>query len=219
MAVVAAILIAFAIDASWDARKTAEDTREALLGLEAELVENLDLVSSAVAADRRIMSVSDEILTFDESSVSQVPPDSAATLIRALFDGITLNPSEGAINSLLATGAFEEIRSSELRAAIAALPGVFDDQREEVDQIWMGWRRFVDRGIATGTHSSATAIARESGTEETRSDELLSLYVRDMQFREIIADLGSIMDFYARELDGVRSKIELTLSLLRQELG
>ena len=170
IAVVAAILIAFAIDAWWDARRTAEDTRQALMGLEGELVQNLDLVSSAVAADRRLMRVSDEILTLDEPSVSKVSADSAGTLIKALFEGVTLNPSEGAINSLLATGAFEEIKSGELRAAIAALPGVFDDQREEVNQILLAWRRFVDRGIQTGTHSSAVAIARESGTEITRSD-------------------------------------------------
>lgn len=218
-AVVAAILIAFAIDAGWDARKTAEDTREALVGLEEELVQNQRLVSSATAADRRIVAISDEILAMDAASMAQISADSAATLIRALFGGITFNPGEGALNSLLATGAFEEIRSRELRAAIAGLPGVFDDLREEVDQIWAAWRRYTDRGIAMGTHSSAVAIARKTGTETSTSMELLSLYVGDTQFREIIAEIGSIFHFYARELDETGSKIDNALSLLRLELG
>ena len=46
--------------------------------------------------------------------------------------------------------------------------------------------------------SSAT---NNPGTDANTSKQLLSLYVQDTQFREIIAEFGSIMDFYARELD------------------
>ena len=217
-AVVAAILIAFAIDAWWDARGTAEDKREALASLETELQGNLDLLASALRADRQLVNTADAIVMMKPSDAMGVPSDSASILIRSLFHGVTFNPSEGALRSLLATGAIEEIDSRQLRQAIAALSRLSEDLSEEVDQIWMGWQRYVDRGIETGTHSSATALARDTGFQTISSAELLNTYVRDSEFPEIFAEFASIFDWYSRELEDVASEIDRTLSLIQAEL-
>jgi hypothetical protein len=219
VAVVAAILIAFAIDAWWDARGVARDTEEALVSLEAELRENRDLVDQAIQDDVDLVAAIDAMLGMDSEEVGWLAPDSANRLLVSLVEGTTFNPSEGAIRSVLSTGVLEEIEAPELRQAIAGLSGVMTDPIEEMDQMWMAWGRFVEHGIATGTFASFAALTQDIGPQTLSGGQLLSAWLGDQEFREIFANLGFSMESYRAELEVVGTEIERIRGLVLAEIA
>jgi len=218
-AVVAAILIAFAIDAWWEARGVAGDTEEALVSLEAELRENRELINTAIQDDAHFVSTIDAMLKLEPAEVQEISEDSVTQLLRVLSQGTTFNPSEGAIESVISTGVLEEIDSSELRQAIAGLPGRISDPIEEMDQMWLTWGRFVDHGIETGTFSSFVALDQGIGAQKLSGREILSTWLGDEGFREIFAALAYMMESYRAELEMVGPEIDRTRSLLLEEIG
>jgi len=218
-AVIAAILIAFTIDAWWNARGVDRDTEEALSSLEAELRENRTLLDQALQDDSALVAAVDRMLRMDLGEVPRMDPDSASRLLVLLTEGTTLNPSEGALRSVISTGVLEEVDSPELRQAIAGLPGIMADPIEEMDQMWMAWGRLVDRGIETGTYSSFVALTHDIGPQLLSSKEILAAWLSDKTFREILANVASMMESYRAELEWVGEEIDRTRDLLLAELS
>ena len=122
-AIVVSILLAFWIDAWWDARNELAEEREILVGLEAEFVDLRARLDQWSKFNRAGMAVIEEYLS---DSVTDMDPESIewvfayAYLINVLDQG-------GALDALLASGRLERISDRDLRARLAKWPDWLED--------------------------------------------------------------------------------------------
>lgn len=134
-AIVVSILLAFAIDASWDSSRERAEEEQALEGLRVEFSENRRLLQANLEGHRAVLGASGELLTISDG-VGAAEPDSVAFLLRRVFiDAFSFNPSVGVLEGLIASGDLGLIRSEELRSLLASWPGQIDENAE--DEAWV----------------------------------------------------------------------------------
>ncbi|HSG48850.1 MAG TPA: hypothetical protein VLA43_13610 [Longimicrobiales bacterium] len=138
IAIVASILLAFAIDAWWDEWQEAREAREILVDLReefravgAELAVREGEWQAAEASMARLLRAAD---------AGEAPPPAVMdTLLHHLTWTSTFDPGSGALEALLSSGRLEWIEDLELRTALAGWPGVIEEIRDNEE---MG-REFV----------------------------------------------------------------------------
>ena len=130
--VVASILVAFALDAWWEERQLAQEMREDLAIVDAELTENIRLVDQMVEMMLRVTDAGDKLaeamLVNSAADHVDVPGD---WLYWGLFINPTLDPSLGAIDAWIATGRMAGLANPELRKRLASVRGKVNDVTEE----------------------------------------------------------------------------------------
>ncbi len=135
VAIVVSILLAFAIDAAWDASRERAEERQALSGLREEFRENLDLLEINLRAHRSTLSAATTLLAISDGG-PQPAPDSTAVLLRRVFiDAFSYNPSVGVLQGLIASGDLGLIRDPGLRNLLASWPGQLEENAE--DEAWV----------------------------------------------------------------------------------
>jgi hypothetical protein len=128
--ILASILLAFGIDASWEAAELRRDVRSDLQNVARELGANQDRVEFAIDMATRIHAaltyLDIALASVDEPQVSV--PDTVAWLASL---SPTLNPSLGAVDALIASGRMGAIKEPDLTTRLAGLRDVIEDVREE----------------------------------------------------------------------------------------
>lgn len=138
-AIVASILLAFAIDAWWQERQDRSDEQEILAGLKSEFVANLDTLTRHLAYTRRDVQTLENIVTLIESNQS----DNANSIVRETFIEMTTPATtdlrNGTLNALLSSGRLEILQSKKLRTLLASWDGVmrevWDDQANNAKMV------------------------------------------------------------------------------------
>ena len=129
--IVSSILLAFAIDAWWDRQVKADDTRQALRAIEAELVENLAYFQSAEDVYRVAAQAGADLLHLTGPEVSVADGEQVSYLIGEMWRRPDLDPpSTGASAAMVSTGAAARVRSRELRQELALWPAYIERQQE-----------------------------------------------------------------------------------------
>lgn len=129
--VVAGILIAFALDAWWDARGERVQNEARLVALSEDFRASLDRLDSALARHTHIHGRTRalvEALRGSPPGAEVAVPDS---LLSALFEWRTQDWSTGAVEAVLASGGLRGLGSLTLRARLAAWPARVDDIYED----------------------------------------------------------------------------------------
>ncbi len=135
-AIIASILIAFAIDAWWDGRRERAELRGLLEGLHAEFVENRRLIAEAESSTAEMR---EWLLHFHTSS-----PDVAASIPAAdtyqqvylpLVRGWDVTLSTGLLDASVSSGKLALIPSLQTRAALAAFAAAYEDLEDFVRQL------------------------------------------------------------------------------------
>lgn len=124
IAIVASILLAFAIDAWWADRQLRLDLQQNLVALSGELESNLRLIDRELSYRQAVIS-SIETLTQNKPGDGALSPDHVDRLLGDLLWLGRSGFSSGALNSILQTGLLAEIRDGELRRLLAALPASY----------------------------------------------------------------------------------------------
>jgi hypothetical protein len=154
--VVASILVAFALDAWWDARTGRADLRLELDGVARELADNRDALDERlvghVAKARAIEEVLDRISQRSGSSSIELP-DSLIYLVAVTSP--TTDPSAGALDGLISSGRISLIGDLELRRFLASFRTRIDDLREDE----LGARAVAHQGVFSEMAGSAAAEA------------------------------------------------------------
>lgn len=207
--IVVSILIAFALDAWWDGRSRAAEEREALTALSAELAASRAELDSVMAFNVR------QIQRIDRHLNGRFNPDEEPEDLDAFSGGLTFDPSIGAIEAILA-GGLDRVTSLELRAAIAAWPGVL--REIEVDQ-WIMVDRYnalEDALVTRGFHLDVRNARRELGVVSR------STWVRlaaDSLVRQRMSALGGSIGGLLFELEDVEARLADLEGLVEGELG
>ncbi|HKL88082.1 MAG TPA: hypothetical protein VJ884_03680 [Salinibacter sp.] len=135
--IVASILLAFAIDATWAAIREASEVKAALRSVEAELIANRSYFAEIEATHEAVVEAGFEMLTLTGPDPDLDSIERVQYLVGELWKRAGMfPPSSGAVSSLVASGRIGEIGSQELREAIAAWPDYLGRQRELLDVIY-----------------------------------------------------------------------------------
>jgi len=120
-AIVASILLAFAIDAWWDDVQSDARTREVLDAVHLEMESNLSSLQDSIARHEEIrLAIS---LAQDQMSIDGL-------LNEAVIAVEVFEPSTGALDTLIATGMLGSIDDPALRISLAAFKGIAKDLGE-----------------------------------------------------------------------------------------
>lgn len=123
MVIVASILMAFAIDAAWDARRERAEEARTVFGLEEEFRAYVETLEQSVAQS----NVTLRRLGFLFSGSEDVPIDSLDAAFWELLYAPTWDRGSGARDALVASGQLELLRSEALRVSLAEWQGIKDE--------------------------------------------------------------------------------------------
>jgi hypothetical protein len=125
--IVGSILLAFGIDAGWDARQERARRGELMADLEAEVALNVERLADALARQRLRLERVDLLLREITPDAVGLQPDS----LRALQAGVLTNPSYdpawGILDLLIQSGDLALLDDRELRARLAGLQALSND--------------------------------------------------------------------------------------------
>ncbi len=120
-AIVASILLAFAIDAWWDRVQVDLETREILEAVRIEMESNVKALQNSIAHHVEIS----EAIRVAQDQMSTVGVQNTA-----LIDVEVFEPSTGALDTLIATGMLGEINNPALQISLGAFTGYARDLSE-----------------------------------------------------------------------------------------
>jgi hypothetical protein len=137
VAIIVSILIAFGIDAWWDARQDREREVTLLASLRSEFAYNLDELDRLASWHARTSEYANRLLHLSRAdSLDPNPLAMDSLILLALVQPGSYNPRQGAVTALVASGDLRLIRDAGLREGIGAWSGTLEDLREDED--WLG---------------------------------------------------------------------------------
>jgi hypothetical protein len=215
VAIIASILIAFAIDAWWDQNKDRDLEQEYIQALHAEF----SAVSDEITADydRRQQRVDAYTWLLQAISGSQTEPEDSVRVRLSLLTGMARFLAPHTVyDDLVASGGFRLLRSSELRFALleygsqadrlrwseerlnaAYFQGIYPYLLEETD--WLAWKNTLD-------------------LEPVHSWDVDDLLL-DREFQNILVGRLEQLGGTQRETLRLRDIVERVLGLLEAEIG
>jgi hypothetical protein len=222
-AIVFSILLAFALDAWWDARAEARSERNVLMTLAQELdaadVQLQMQLGNYVFLEKATETVADQLVAAGDGQSVAVPD----AYLAALLLDMTYNPPIGTTNTLLASGQVSMLRNWELRVALAEWPAVIQDAVEEQTALWrLGDERLEPLlhqailnlapayQILTGYEQHRQIVVKESGESSVvSSPELWNILYQRLTFLK-----GG-----RNELEVAEKHLKRMVAIVRQELG
>jgi hypothetical protein len=136
VAVVASILLAFWIDAGWEARQERLGEQDALGALHVEMQRNLEAVQERVESNEWAQDRAADFLRMTPAEVrAGLPEDGGATHV-ILWAPFTFDPEIGAAVAFLERGVPRSARAREVRQALTDWNRMIADAREESAVLW-----------------------------------------------------------------------------------
>ena len=133
--IVLGILIAFALDAAWDARARRLAEHDLLAALQDEMEFNLQALDEADSVRATALEAARDLFALCGPEVEGRPfGEIEALLLRIAAGATTLEPRTGTVNSIIQAGKLDLIRSETLRSALASWHEQLRDLREEEDR-------------------------------------------------------------------------------------
>ena len=130
-AVVLSILLAFAIDAAWDARQEREADTARLSALYEELQSHDRLLEEAMAAHRHTVVYGYELLELLGTDITEQSSARISELLDELLNFYRINAPFGSLETAIASGAIARMQNVGLASDLASWPTSIDDLLEE----------------------------------------------------------------------------------------
>ena len=125
--IVASILLAFALDAWWDASQRSRETADLLTALDEEFALAAAELDGTLFGHRSVVAAVDTVLGRLRAGERRIPAGSVAWVI----DAPTSDMHQGTLAALMASGGLERIPSQQLRTLLAGWPAAIADIQEE----------------------------------------------------------------------------------------
>lgn len=130
LVIVASILVAFALDASWANYQESKVEQKILRELRAELESAKVRIEFSITELEGVIEASSDIVNALGKDTSILSPNSAKNLVNRVLAINTLEVPTGVLDSIVASGQVRLISNSELREALAEWPALISDVRE-----------------------------------------------------------------------------------------
>ena len=210
-AIVASILLAFAIDAWWDGVQERAEEQEILSSLRAEFEANQIVLARTAEIHRRVLGAMQDIVSASETQTS-VHDESLDSLFGQAGGTPHYNPATGALAATISSGRIGLVRSIELRNRLAGWNSVVSDLiRDEQTR-----RDFVVHELrpALAEFGIAGGFSATNGPEADFSEALRS--------RQVLAHLRTEIGNVAHLLthfDDAEAAMQAMILDLSEELG
>ena len=221
-AIVASILLAFAIDAWWDDRHERIEELRILDTLRAEFLSNVESIPTyierhQISADST-QALLDMMKAAEPGSTVSFP---AARLARVLGHSTT-NPHSGALDAILQSGELRYINNPAIREKLAAWPRLVVDATENEDLLIALWGPKVIGALAKVV--DLTKLPDRAGPcwEYPTPDQCAANEIRLPRDTEVMAYLVQTGDYAlegARELGLLVDEAKEIVLLINQELA
>lgn len=193
--VTAGILIAFALDAWWDSRATAEQEQVHLRALVSDLQLNVALLTTQIQLEARVASSCQDLLRLARTERADATP-SLGRLVTQVFNSSRYEPVMGAYEALVNSGGLTLIRDEALRGALA---GFAAKVRGQYAESWSNEHYFA---FVRDFGGRVVLLIAQDASENTREREFQQM-LRDPKFQEHLA-----MRFYSeRDIAGKYSEL------------
>lgn len=225
VAILTSILLAFAIDAWWDARQDRQEEVEVLRGLEDEFLSYQRQLDRFMEVSELSMRLLEGVLVSGPPTFRAPPPPAVADSALFLMSVIpTFDATGGALAALLSSGRLELLQSRSLRATLASWPNVISDIRDNELQ-----RRDFDLDVVTPfLVSRDVPLARTKAVSGEWPAPLVSDAEAARSYAELFADPGfaaitavafAAVRNSANEYSSAADKVEEVIEAIRVELG
>ena len=230
-AIVMSILLAFLIDASWDAHKQSLRERELLEGLLTDFEASRPGLEDRLELARRMANGTGQFLDLVEGKslpATVMVPDS---LLFSVLGGPTFEPATNTLDAALASGEIEIIRSSRLRSELAQWRRALADTGEDEREV----RRITNEQLVpllsrvTDVRPYFEMVLQWSGGDPFAAGRLISSSPSGLTGEapllvssELVGALSLrkfFVDFSAADLEELDGRLGRVVKLLREELG
>ena len=201
--IVGSILLAFAIDAGWDAYRERADEQAVLASLEAEFVSNLETLERVIRRHEGFAERAAELEAMSDEEVRAIPAERIEEYERAMGQWMTFEPRGGALSSLVGDGRLGLIRDDGLRDALVEWLQRLDDSAEEAGMLV----RTSERIILRWSH---LADVRKPGSGDT-----LAMLRNDPEMKALVRSKLFFARLYAGELRRLAAHGEKVLLAIR----
>ncbi|MFT5501143.1 MAG: hypothetical protein ACI88G_001276 [Woeseiaceae bacterium] len=226
-AIVASILLAFAIDAWWDERKEASLEQELLAALLIEFKQNVNLLRSASENYETQYLDARNLLVYLDANSEQRNSAELERLVRSLWDARSVHLETGAYEAAAASGILRLISDNELRSHLAAWPSYVAEWAEEEDALFLYRKNFLNpymwgkirtRTIAPDYASfpdgqSPPLIPRAGLDKDALIDSIASV-----EFDNLVTKRAQNTWFALRDCETLISKATRIISLIQTSL-
>lgn len=213
LAILAAILVAFALDAWWEERREQEQMRDALDAVAVEIERNLVLLDEALAFNRVQAAKGFEVVQLTPEQVEALPEDEALRL--GSFPEFNLVSLElGAITAFIEGAFLAVVPDRELRAELAAIPRL----QPEMDEEAMGLMDAQDLMASTMTEAlpMEEMIGLFRDPRGAGRSLLRGVAINEAARRALLGRSFYLGRLYADELEETRAQLGDTLSEIRR---
>jgi hypothetical protein len=205
IAVLAAILAAFALDAWWDQRVEEREMREALSAVSVEIRRNLDLINRAMAYNSSQQELLAEAVALSEAEIQRLDAVQLARFGNVPnFNIVTLEL--GAITAFIQGGYLTVLEDIDLRADLAGLPRLQKEMDEEAEVI-LGQGNDFNRLFANAMPIEAVRALYPLDDPEVNRGMLLAFQQDELLLRSIVQRNFFINFLYASELTASRARL------------
>lgn len=221
VAIVASILLAFAIDATWSGQEERQREQELLAALRSDFARNQELLAIARAEHEGHRLAASEFLTLSDPGGASATSDVPDAVLLGLVSWYTYDPVLGSLNSAIASGQLSLIRDHQLRVALAGWVDSVDDLLES---------EVVDRGHAHDFADVAfdfipfrSAVYRLAGSDRigrpsTGAEDHAAL-LGSLRAENIATNRVAEIGFILSDVSRVERELQTLLELLGEEDG
>jgi hypothetical protein len=155
-AIVASILLAFAIDAWWDDRQERFEEKEVLESLYIEFVANRSAAASVISSHELALQSVATLSQLDQEEILSLSAEEVEQHARFFANPKTFDAVRGSVDALTSAGKLGILQDRELREALTTFVNILDDAVE-------------DRGYMAQTSMTVwNEVARNGGPWRTR---------------------------------------------------
>lgn len=231
IAVVLSILLAFAIDAWWDARQQAARHEDLLHDLLSEFEASRPSLELRLQLARRMAAGTGQfiqILQVGESTDVVSVPDA---VILATLGGPTYEPAMNTLDAAVVSGEIERIRNDELRAELATWRRLLLDTREDEvevrritnEQIVPLLSRSVNLGpyfadVLTWSEDRSRLPGEFDSHESREAGRGFASVATSNELASVLALRKFFVDFSASDLEALLACLDRTVALIHRQL-
>ena len=220
-AIVLSILLAFAIDASWDERQERLEERGILEALQRDFLRNQQALIQVVALHEVHEERVSRLGRMSREGVLALSPDSVGAFVASLAAPATFDPERGTVDALIGAGKLGLLRDPNLREALTRFLNAMEDAREDAFYLQQFAVRVWETSVRYGGPWDVPIDVRRQGRlgflPEPSAATLANIH-SDPELMGLIRQLRYSAWVYVGELEAGQIQIEAVLSLLERAL-
>jgi len=235
-AVVASILLAFAIDAWWDERIERTEEKEILQSLQVEFEANRDEAASVVLVHEMSMQSTAGLMKLTENEILALSADEIERYLRYFANPRTFDAVRGSVDALTNSGKLGILQARELREALTTFVNILEDATEDRQYLFewsmMIWSEVARNGgpyrkrVGSRSAEECASLPLDSGCYISNSMAYLPPATPQDLLR--LRNNSTLMGYvnrskrnsarYVSEIRRAQRQIETILELLEQSL-